>query len=74
MANTANLAWSEIVRVAFKGNQRIKTGRPKIIVKTDTGKPTTAYTAPVGTLMWNEYDGNAYICTVASTTWVQINA
>jgi hypothetical protein len=69
---SSQTAWSEIVRVAFPNNQRIKAGRPRVITKTDTGAPVLA--APVGTLCWNEYDGNAYICTVASGTYVKINA
>ena len=65
-------AWQAILKKAFKGNQRIKGGKPRIIVKGNTGAPVVA--AKVGTLCWNVYDGNAYICTVASGTWVKINA
>ncbi len=64
--------WGAIVQKAFKGNQRIRTGRPRIIVKATTGAPSSA--AEVGTLCWNAFDGNAYICTVAAGTWVKINA
>jgi hypothetical protein len=68
----SNNAWSEIIRVAFPNNKRIKAGRPRVITKTDTGAPVKA--EPVGTLCWNEYDSYCYICTVASGTWVKINA
>lgn len=46
-------------------------GNVNIIKKSTTGAPTSA--APVGTLCWNVYDGDAYICTVATGTWVKIN-
>jgi len=67
--STAN-AWRNIVRKAFSGNQKIRTGRPKVVVK--AGVPTEA--APVGALCWDTTNGNAYICTVATGTWVKINA
>jgi hypothetical protein len=46
--------------------------RRRCIVKSTTGAPSSA--APLGTLCWNAYDENAYICTVISGTWVKINA
>jgi hypothetical protein len=58
------------VRKAFSGNQKIRTGRPKVVVK--AGVPTEV--APVGTLCWDTTNSNAYICTVATGTWVKINA
>lgn len=64
--------WKVIVEKAFKGNIGISKGVPNIITKTDTGAPAGA--APVGTLCWNTYDTDAYVCTVASGTWVKINA
>jgi len=64
--------WGKIVEKAFPGNARIQAGRPKCIIKTTTGAPASA--APVGTLLWNSYDLNAYICTVAAGTWAKINA
>lgn len=64
--------WGTIVNKAFYGNKKIKGGRPECIVKKDTGAPSSV--AQVGTLCWNSYDENAYICTVASGTWVKINA
>ncbi len=65
-------AWGQIVKKAFSGNQRIKGGKPRVIVKDTTGAPAVA--AKVGTLCWNAYDDDAYICTVAAGTWVKINA
>jgi len=62
--------WGVIVKKAFPGNSRIKTGRPEIIVS--TAAPDCA--AKVGTLCWDASNENAYICTVASGTWVKINA
>jgi hypothetical protein len=47
-------------------------GNVNIIIKTTTGAPNTA--SKVGTLCWNVADSDAYICTVASGTWVKINA
>lgn len=44
-----------------------------IDVKATTGAPG-ARNGKVGTLCWNTYDGDAYICTVADTTWVKLNA
>ena len=64
--------WEAIVAKAFSGNQRIRGGKPRVIVKSVTGAPDMA--AKVGTLCWNSYDTNAYICTVAAGTWVKINA
>ena len=64
--------FGSIVKKAFMGNQRIKTGRPRCIVKTTTGAPSSA--AKVGTLLWNSFDLDAYICTVAAGTWVKINS
>lgn len=63
-------SWQAILKKAFTGNQRIKSGKPRITVT--TAAPTHA--AKVGTLNWDKTNGNAYICTVASGTWVQINA
>ena len=63
-------AWEAIIRKAFPGNRRIQTGRPRIV--TGSGAPTFA--AKVGTLAWDAVGLNAYICTVASGTWVKINA
>lgn len=62
--------WGAIVKKAFPGNKRIKVGRLKIIVS--TGVPDEAQ--PVGTLCWDKTNSNAYICTVATGTWVKINA
>lgn len=64
--------WQTICKKAFKHNQGIMRGVPNIIVKTTTGAPSTAN--KVGTLCWNSYDLDAYICTVAAGTWVKINA
>jgi hypothetical protein len=44
----------------------------RCIVWGTTGAPTQA--APLGTLCWNAVDGDAYICTVISGTWVKLNA
>ena len=63
-------AWGAIVRKAFTGNLKIKAGRPEIIVS--TGVPDCA--AKVGTLCWDATNEDAYICTVATGTWVKINA
>jgi len=37
------------------------------------GEPSS-FNAPVGTLCWDVTNSNGYICTVANTTWVKINA
>lgn len=44
----------------------------RCIVWGTTGAPSQA--APLGTLCWNAVDGDAYICTVVSGTYVKINA
>jgi len=59
----------KILNKAFEGRKEIWRN---IQLKTTTGAPDTA--ARVGTLLWNSFDGDAYICTVASGTWVKINA
>lgn len=56
---------------AFVGRRGV-LGNVDIIKKTTTGAPSSA--AKVGTLCWNTYDEDAYICTVASGTWVKLNA
>jgi len=48
-------------------------GNVQIVVHGTTGAPS-GITCPVGTIAWNSVDLDAYICTVASTTWVKINA
>jgi len=57
----------------FAGRLRA-LGNVNIIVKTNENALTSA--APVGTLCYYTYgDANdTYICTVASGTWVKINA
>ena len=70
---TAIGAWDAIVKKAFVENKSILHGNPNIILKHTTGAPG-AHAGPVGTLIWNDYDGDAYICTVLNTTWVKINA
>jgi hypothetical protein len=62
--------WEQIVKKAFVGNQRIKAGRPRVIISADV--PDCP--AKVGTLCWDKTHKDAYICTVASGTWVEINA
>jgi len=56
---------------AFAGRKGA-LGSPDIINKATTGAPSSA--AKVGTLCWNSYDEDSYICTVAAGTWVKINA
>jgi len=73
MARTSGpYAWGKIIEKAFKSNQRIKSGRPRVIVYSAT--PNAAISAPIGTLCWDVTNLNAYINTDASTTWVKINA
>lgn len=71
MAGTG--VWKKIVEKAFQHNGAILHGNPDCIVKTTTGAPTGT-AAAIGTLCWNSFDGDAYICTVATGTWVKINA
>ena len=56
---------------AFAG-RRGAIGNALVIKKATTGAPSSA--AKVGTLCWNSYDSDAYICTVAAGTWVKVNA
>lgn len=71
MARTiGGTAWDKIIDKAFPGNQRIKAGKPRVVV--NEGAPT--FPAKVGTLCWDVTNGNAYICTVSTGTWVKINA
>lgn len=62
--------WEAIINKAFYGNRKIKKGKPTVVVA--AGVPNVA--ALVGTLCWDETNSDAYICTVASGTWVKINA
>jgi hypothetical protein len=64
------LVWGAIVAKAFRGNRRITAGKPRTIVS--AAAPDCA--AKVGVLCWDKTNSNAYICTVASGTWVKINA
>ena len=57
-----------IIDKAFGGRQDIWQN-----VITNAGIPSSI-TAPVGTLCWDTTNEDAYICTVADTTWVKINA
>lgn len=71
VAHTDNkYAWNEIVQKAFVGNKGVKIGNPNCVVS--AGVPDEA--AKVGTLCWDSTNSDAYICTVASGTWVKINA
>ena len=70
---TSGTSWGAIVNKAFPGNKRIKTGAPKIIVG-NAAPGTGAIAAPVGTLYYDATNANAYICTVSTGTYVQINA
>ncbi len=63
-------AFQIIVKKAFAGNTGIKIGKPE--VEASTGAPSHA--AKVGTLCWDKTNADAYICTVATGTWVKINA
>lgn len=74
MAQSGGSAWWSIVNKAFPQNQRISSGRPEIIIKSDTGAPAAALGVKVGLLCWNSLDKDAYVCTVKSTTWLKINA
>lgn len=47
-------------------------GNPDCIYK--AGVPGASEDAAVGTLCYDTTNGNAYICTVATGTWVKINA
>jgi len=62
--------WGAIIDKAFHGNKRIKAGKPRLFVS--AAAPDCA--AKVGTLCWDKTNRNAYICTVATGTWVKINA
>lgn len=64
-------AWQALIKVSFVGNKGIRNGQPNVLVS--AGAPSTI-TAPVGTLCWDVTNSDGYICTVANTTWVKINA
>ena len=69
-ANNRKAAWKKVVDKAFSGNAGIKIGKPNVLIS--AGVPDSA--AKVGTLCWDSTNNDAYICTVASGTWVKINA
>lgn len=64
-------ALRSVNKKAFPHGQNRIVGRD-IRIKTTTGAPTDA--AKVGTIVWNSFDGDAYICTVATGTYAKINA
>jgi len=66
----SSTAWLAMIKKSFSGNQRIKSGRPRCIVS--AAAPDCA--AKVGTLCWDKTNSDGYICTVASGTWVKLNA
>lgn len=65
-------AWGKIINKAFVGNQRIRAGKPRVVVKAGVPNETSC---KVGTLCWDATNGDAYICTnQGAGTWVKINA
>lgn len=60
-----------IEQKAFGGRRGV-LGNVIIISKATTGAPTSA--APKGTLLYNTFDDDVYLCTDATGTWVKINA
>jgi hypothetical protein len=67
-------AWQAVINKAFVGNKRIKTGAPQVIACNAAANSTIIPVSKVGTLAYDEDNDDAYICTVANTTWVKINA
>jgi len=67
---TPGVFWKMFSSKGFTGNKRIKTGRPRVIVKSDTGAPAMA--APIGTLCYVVADADTYRNSDGSTTWVKI--
>jgi hypothetical protein len=67
-------AWGKIIEKAFVGNQRIRGGKPRIHTCDGVANSTLIPMSKVGALAWDYTNSNAYICTVANTTWVKINA
>jgi len=71
---SGNTIWQAIVDKAFTGNKRVKTGRPHCVACDGAANSTLITASEVGTLAWDYTNLDAYICTVADTTWVKINA
>lgn len=67
---TPGLFRKMVTEKGFIGNKRIKTGRPRTLVKSDTGAP--AVKAPIGTLCYVVADADTYRNTDGNTTWVKI--
>lgn len=63
-------ARSAIIKKAFKGRADIFS---RIMVTTNSPNNTVT-SGFIGTLAWDETNGNAYINTDTGTTWVMINA
>jgi hypothetical protein len=63
--------FTALANVSFAGNKGILRGKPNVMVS--NGAPAS-FNAPVGTLCWDVTNSDGYICTVANTTWVKINA
>jgi hypothetical protein len=70
----AGMTWQAIVNKAFYGNKRIQTGAPHCVECDGAANSTLITVSKVGELAWDYTNEDAYICTVANTTWVKINA
>ena len=64
-------AWQALIKKSFQYNKGVRNGQPDVIV---TNGAPTSITAPIGLLAWDVTNSDGYICTVADTTWVKINA
>lgn len=74
---TSSTAWGSIVRKCFQYNQRISTGRPKVIVANAAPVANTD-TAPIGTLWWHANGandaGDGYLAGDANgANWIKLN-
>ena len=63
--------WKALVKKSFVGNKGILHGNPNVMI---SGGAPASFNAVVGTLCWDVTNGDGYICTVANTTWVKLNA
>lgn len=59
-----------IIKKAFEGNSDIF----RHVMVTTASPNATVTSGIIGTLCWDETNGDAYINTDTSTTWVKINA
>jgi len=74
---TSSTGFQSMVQKCFINNQRIKTGRPRVIVSNAAPVANTD-AAPIGTLWWHANGandaGDGYLAgDIAGANWIKLN-